>query len=194
MQNKKNSQKYNFWGDENREKLNQSPKSPASVKQLADIVNPVNLLDSIFSGKKSQESPAHEIKEKIPHKKANETLVFSYETTRQDYQLKQETNQILTELKKQVTLLQKSEKALSAEISKVKIDALPPKTGIYYLRYFEWLMAVIRGLRFKIEEGRNWLSTFNQRKSKKMGYWKIYKKHGTTFGMSQERTLATQTG
>ena len=194
MQNKKNSQKYNFWGDENREKLNQSPKSPASVKQLADIVNPVNLLDSIFSGKKSQESPAHEIKEKIPHKKANETLVFSYETTRQDYQLKQETNQILTELKKQVTLLQKSEKALSAEISKVKIDALPPKTGIYYLRYFEWLMAVIRGLRFKIEEGRNWLSTFNQRKSKKMGYWKMYKKHGTTFGMSQERTLATQTG
>ena len=194
MLTKKSNQKLNFWGYENPEKLKESPKAASVAKQLADIVNPVNLLDSIFSGKKSQESSFPPKTEKIPHKKANETLVFSFETSRADYQTRQETNQILTELKKQVTLLQKSEKALSAEISKVKLDALPPKTGIYYLRYFEWLMAVIRGLRFKIEEGRNWLATFNQRKSKKMGYWKMYKKHGTTFGMSQERTLATQTG
>jgi hypothetical protein len=46
----------------------------------------------------------------------------------------------------------------------------------------------------KIEDGRAWLETFAKRKKKKLGYWKMYKKHGTTFGLSHERTIATQTG
>ncbi len=100
---------------------------------------------------------------------------------------------ILAKLKEQITVLEKSEKGLVSEISKVKVEQMPAKTGIYYLRFLEWLITVVRELRMKVEDGKAWLHTFNQKK-KKVGYWKMYKKHGTTFGLSHERTLATQTG
>lgn len=191
MDTKTRKNRTNVWGDENREKLNQS--SPSIAKQLTDIVNPVKLLDSIFSQKSSENSqfPDFEGHKKI---RSQETLVFSYKATHEDRQLQEETAQILAELKKQVTVLEKSEKALTREISRVKVEQLPAQTGIYYLRYFEWMLGVVRGIRVKIDEGRAWLATFNTRKEKKNGYWKRYKKHGTTFGLSQERTLSTQTG
>lgn len=190
MFNKTNKTKHNFWGDVNPEKLKESPLTATIGKQLTDIVNPVKLLDQIFSTK-SAESSQPENKSRI---KANETVVFSHKLTHEDRKISQETSQILSELKKQVTVLQKSEKALSNEISKVKVDQLPPQAGIYYLRYFEWLSGLIRGLTVKINQGTAWLAAFNERSKKKMGYWKKYKKHGTTFGLSQERSLATQTG
>jgi len=56
------------------------------------------------------------------------------------------------------------------------------------------MIGIVKNLRQKVEEGRTWLAAFSQRKIKKMGYWKMYKKHGTTFGLSHERTVATQTG
>ena len=190
---KKNKTKYNFWGDENPEKLNESPKLPSSVRQLTDLINPVNLIDQIFSNPKSENIALDSEKEK--HRKISRTeTIFSYSRTHSERELKEETAQILSELKIQVAALEKSEKALTREISKVEVETLPPKSGIYYLRYFEWLMSIVRGLRLKIEEGRSWLAAFNQRKSKRKGYWKMYKKHGTTFGLSHERGLATQTG
>ena len=184
--------KFNFWGDESPEKLGQAEASPSTTKQLTDIVNPVKLLDSIFA-----QNPRESVKSNLEHKspkRQNETLIFSFKTTHEDRQIKEETAQILQELKKQVTVLQKSEKALTAEIAKVKVTELPPQAGIYYLRYFEWLISVIRGIRIKVDQGRAWLAAFNQKSAKKAGYWKRYKKHGTTFGLSQERSLSTQTG
>ena len=81
-----------------------------------------------------------------------------------------------------------------AQITKIKVEQLPKKSGIYHIRFFEWLLGVVKQLRMKVEEGRAWLATFTNRKKKKMGYWNMYKKHGTTFGLSHERTLSTQTG
>ena len=190
MTTKSSKTKFNFWGNENPEKLKEAPIASTVGKQLTDIVNPVKLLDQIFSSKSSESNNYPNKRETTPAFRKQEFTVFSFK----DRQIKEETAQILDALKKQVSQLEKSEKALTKEISKVKVEQLPPKTGIYYLRYFEWLMGVIRAMRMKIEEGRAWLATFNQRKSKKIGYWKMYKKHGTTFGMSQERSLATQTG
>ena len=80
------------------------------------------------------------------------------------------------------------------EIGKIKVEQLPAKTGIYYLRFLEWMIMLVRQLRQRVEDGRAWLSTFQKRQKKRLGYWKMYKKHGTTFGLSHERTLATQTG
>jgi|SRR3989344_897473 len=193
MFNKSNKNKFNFWGDDNPEKLNQAPKSASIGKQLTDIVNPVNLLDQIFSTSKSENYRTDIERHKSKKISRNETL-FSYKTTDSEKELQHETVQILSELKKQITVLEKSEKAFTKEIAKIKVEQLPAKGGIYYLRFFEWLISVVRGLRVKIDEGRSWLAAFNQRKVKKIGYWKMYKKHGTTFGMSHERTLATQTG
>ena len=145
-----------------------------------------------FFGDKGPESTSAPKKES-PHK-TSETVLFSRARKEEEQKVTQEAQQILTKLKEQITILEKSEKSLVNEVAKVKVEELPRKTGIYYIRYLEWLLTVVRQLRMKVEEGHAWLSTFSQRKKKKAGYWKMYKKHGTTFGLSHERTLATQTG
>jgi hypothetical protein len=55
------------------------------------------------------------------------------------------------------------------------------------------MLTVIRGARMKVEDSGAWLSTMQGKKGKK-NYWAMFKKHGTSFGMSNERQVATQTG
>mgnify|MGYP001592197026 FL=1 len=65
--------------------------------------------------------------------------------------------------------------------------------GVYHVNFYEQLRNFIKVLRQQIEDSGAWLASFNTRK-KKMGYWGMYKKHGTTFGLSNERSLATSAG
>lgn len=194
MFGKTSKAKINPWGDVNLEKARETPAPPQLTKQLSDLINPASMLDQIFGSKSGEKSSYGAARERDPRPHAQENLIFSYKNRREDVSIQKETAYIVEELKRQITHLEKSEKALTKEISKVKLDKLPPKASIYYLRFFEWLISVVRQLRQKVEDGRAWLAAFNQKKQKKMGYWKMYKKHGTTFGMSHERTLATQTG
>ncbi|KKS98362.1 MAG: hypothetical protein UV73_C0002G0076 [Candidatus Gottesmanbacteria bacterium GW2011_GWA2_43_14] len=191
---KKSNQKINPWGDDNHEKLTQSPKS-AVKKQLGDLISPSKMLDQIFGNNPSGEYyPRPSMPENQPSKPSRENLVFSYRNRSEDVKITQETQAIVNELKKQVTILEKKEKGITQELAKIKVEQLPPKTGIYYLRFLEWLLLEVKRLIVKVDEGKAWLSTFNQKKKKRMGYWKMYKKHGTTFGLSHERSLATQSG
>lgn len=194
MTTKNKKIKVNPWGDDHPEKLNQSGKSTSAAKQLTDLVSPSKMLDQIFGNRSAEGNYYPQIEEKEAPVKKQEFLVFSNKERHEDVKIKQQTEQILETLKKQITQLQTSQKALTEEISKVKVETLPPQTGIYYLRYFEWLTGTIRGIRVKVEEGKNWLAAFNQRQKKRLGYWKKYKKYGTTFGLSHERAIATQTG
>lgn len=65
--------------------------------------------------------------------------------------------------------------------------------GVYHLNFYEQLRTFIKVLREQVEDSRTWLASFSTRK-KKMGYWGMFKKHGTTFGLSNERSLATSAG
>jgi len=187
--------KINPWGDLSPEKDKKGSSDTIGWgQQLKGLVNPNGFLDQMFGGKGSEGYPSQKEQKKPPQRM--ETLVFSrksFESQTQEQQLQCEIRGLLKQLKDQITVLEKSEKSLTSEITKIKVEQLPNKTGIYYLRFFEWLITIVRQLRIKVEEGRAWLETFTRRK-KKMGYWKMYKKHGTTFGLSHERTLATQTG
>lgn len=187
--------KINPWGDLNVEKDKKGSSDTIGWdQQLKGLVNPNGFLDQMFGGRGSEGYPSQKEQKSPPRRM--ETLVFSrksFESQTQEQQLQCEIRGLLKQLKDQITVLEKSEKSLTSEISKIKVEQLPNKTGIYYLRFFEWLITIVRQLRVKVEEGRAWLETFTRRK-KKLGYWKMYKKHGTTFGLSHERTLATQTG
>ncbi len=190
LQNKTNK---NPWGDDHPEKV--KPSAPTSIgfnDQLKGLLNPDSMFQQLFGEQNKSENASNQpIKE--PHKNTRETLVFSHARNRENEEVLKESQVILSKLKEQINILEKSEKGLVSEISKVKVEQMPAKAGIYYLRFLEWLITVVRELRMKVEDGKAWLQTFNQRK-KKVGYWKMYKKHGTTFGLSHERTLATQTG
>lgn len=182
------------WGEDHPEKLTRTSQNTVGASdQLKGLINPASFLDQMFGGK-TPEAPFTPKKYKEKPIKRSEILVFSANQREGDRVIQQETKQLLDQLKQQVTLLERSEKALTQQIAKIKVEHLPPKTGIYYLRFFEWMIGVVKQLRIKVDEGRAWLATFTTRKKKKAGYWQMYKKHGTTFGLSNERTLATQTG
>ena len=153
------------------------------------------MLDQIFGTKSSNEQyPKIPGREKQHVKQNQENVIFSNSHRSEDIKIRQETNAIATELKKQIAILERKEKTFTTELSKIKVEQLPAKTGIYYLRFLEWMLLEVKRLIIKVEEGSVWLATFNSRKKKKLGYWKMYKKHGTSFGLSQERSSATQTG
>ena len=182
------------WSDDHPEKMVKQPQTVGFNQQMKGLINPSYMIDSMFGKRSGSETPfAYNRNEKSP-KKTETTTIFTYKERAEDQSIRRETAVLLDQLKKQVTLLEKSEKTLTSQITKVKVEQLPDKNGIYYVRFFEWLLLLVRQLRAKVEEGQAWLSTFTSRKKKKLGYWKMYKKHGTTFGLSHERTLATQTG
>ena len=102
--------------------------------------------------------------------------------------LKPHIDAIRAELK----MLAASLKSLNLEIQKA-VTEVPVAPGVYHLNFFERLKSMLKILREQIEDSSSWLSLQNNRKKKK-GYWGMYKKHGTSFGLSHERNLATQAG
>ncbi len=102
--------------------------------------------------------------------------------------IKQKIEAVRTEL----AALAQSVKRLHSEISN-SVAETPVNPGIYHVNFFERLKGILKILRQQIEDSRSWLLLSTGRK-KKMGYWSKYKKHGTQFGLSSERTTATQAG
>jgi hypothetical protein len=125
---------------------------------------------------------------------APQTQVFHTETQHKPNatQIEQETRQQLQAVRAELASLAKSLKNLHQEVQ-TAIAQEPVDPGIYHLNFYEQLRSFMQVLRQQIEDSRTWLSTFNSRK-KKLGYWGMYKKHGTTFGLSNERSLATAAG
>lgn len=102
--------------------------------------------------------------------------------------LKEQIEAIRSELK----ALAASVKSLNSEMQRTIMET-PVDPGVYHKNFFERLRSILHLLREQIDDSRSWMSLYNGRKQKK-GYWNSYKKHGTQFGLSNERTLATQAG
>jgi hypothetical protein len=107
----------------------------------------------------------------------------------EDPQIKQQLEAVRAELK----ALSKSMQTLNIEIQKAVAET-PVAPGIYHVTFYEKLRAVLQILREQIDDSRTWLALSTKRKQKKLGYWGMFKKHGTSFGLSNERSLATSAG
>lgn len=116
-----------------------------------------------------------------------ETTLFreqDREVVRQIEIIRAELKKLMKEIGDLGSAIQEAEKAVAVEIV---------SPGKYHISFFERLRRIISLFRKQIAESRTWLS-MSQGKKKQRGYWRMYKKHGTTFGLSQERVVATQTG
>ncbi len=102
--------------------------------------------------------------------------------------LKPQIEAVRAELKMLVASL----KSFNQEVQKA-VNEVPVQPGIYHLNFMERLKSIIKILREQIEDSRSWLALSTNRKKQK-GYWGMFKKHGTQFGLSSERTIATQAG
>lgn len=105
-----------------------------------------------------------------------------------------EVNERLQQIMNELKRLIGSSKVLQAEFADVNMDQTPPQVGEYHINFFDWLLLTIRTAREKVEDSGAWLATTKSKSGKKGGYWGMFKKHGTSFGLSNERTAATQTG
>lgn len=131
--------------------------------------------------------------EQLIKPKAPEIQVFTFRERSEQLEVSREIKAVLEEIKREIFLLEKKQKMVIAEASKLTVSELPEKAGIYHVRFFEWVLSILKDLHKKVSESATWLSACNGRK-KKQGYWGMFKKHGTKFGLSGERTVSTQSG
>ena len=110
----------------------------------------------------------------------------------QTQSIEKQIEMILVELKQLAT----TSKELEIEFKDVVVEQRIVKPGKYHQSFLEWMVIIIRSARMRVENAGAWISVMHGKKSKKQqqGYWKMFEKHGTTFGLSNERVVATQTG
>ncbi len=102
------------------------------------------------------------------------------------------TKQQLEAVRAELLLLAQSIGQLNQEVEKAIMET-PVDPGVYHVHFFERLRRVLQMIRKRVNESREWLQLSYERKKRK-GYWAMYKKHGTKFGLSADRTPSTQTG
>lgn len=100
--------------------------------------------------------------------------------------------QQLEAVRMELIMLAKSVGNLNQEIQKAVME-VPVEPGVYHVNFLERLKLVIQLIRRRVDDSNEWLQLSGSRKKQK-GYWGKYKKHGTKFGLSADRTPATQTG
>lgn len=133
-----------------------------------------------FDQKPQQEAaPVHPVRTETIHR-PNVDII--------EMETKKQLDAIRAELKALIVSLKNLHNEVSTAVSQ---EVVHP--GVYHLNFYEQLRTFIHALRQQVEDSRSWLASFKTRK-KKMGYWGMFKKHGTTFGLSSERSLATSAG
>lgn len=107
----------------------------------------------------------------------------------QENELTQKIDEIIVELKR----LASSSKVLEVKFQEITVEQRIVNPGKYHVSFYEWFLAVIRSARIQVEDAGSWQAMFKSKKAQRQ-YWNMFKKHGTTFGLSNERVVATQTG
>jgi hypothetical protein len=106
----------------------------------------------------------------------------------QESQVAQKIEEIRMELKALVSEIQAVNSEIQRAVTERVIDG-----GQYHMSFFDRLKVILKLALQEMKESRSWLNTQSSRKKQK-SYWAQYKKKGTTFGLSHERSVATQVG
>lgn len=109
--------------------------------------------------------------------------------TKVEVEIKQQVDQIRMEIKRLIA----TSKVVEMTVKDATADVAPVKPGKYHINFFEFVLNVIRDATRKLEDSVSYGALFTSKKQQSK-YWNSYKKHGTSFGLSGERSTATQTG
>lgn len=104
-------------------------------------------------------------------------------------QIQGQIHEIFSELQKLIA----SSEQLQVQFKEVMVEKMPEKPGKYHVNFFEWLFLTVKQAREKVEDSSAWLSVMKSKKATKQ-YWNQFKEKGTSFGLSGERSIATQAG
>lgn len=111
---------------------------------------------------------------------------------RKDREIETKIQEIIVELKRLIA----TSKELQIEFKEVVVAPRITKPGKYHVNFFEWVLSTIRLARTKVEDSKAWLAAMKGKHAKKGYYWTMSQesKGGTSFSLSSERVVATQTG
>lgn len=153
-----------------------------------------NAFESIFGFKKPPGNEHYpEPTPDITGESGNTNLYTNPDLLKYQRQEEAGLNEQIAQIRQELVQLTKSMRTLNTQIEKA-VHENPVQSGTYYISYFESLKSYLMLIRLHVDESITWLNEFNHRSKKKLGYQGMYKKHGTTFGLSYERKLATSMG
>ncbi|MBF8249658.1 MAG: hypothetical protein HW400_259 [Candidatus Levybacteria bacterium] len=108
---------------------------------------------------------------------------------RENREIEAQLQEIMAEIKK----LADSSKELQMQFKEIAVEQHVATPGKYHKSFFSWLLSVVRSARMKVEDSGAWLTAMHSKK-KSREYGAMSKKHGTSFTLNNERTVATQVG
>lgn len=97
--------------------------------------------------------------------------------------------EILIEIKQ----LANSSSELKEKVEVIAIEQLTQAPGVYHLNFVEQILEWIRDARMNVEDSLAWFNALRSKKAARQ-YGVMAKKRGTSFTLSNERVVSTQTG
>lgn len=108
---------------------------------------------------------------------------------KENYKISQQVDEIRLEIRKLV----KTSKIVEQTVKGAVAENAPVKPGKYHVSFFEFVLDIIKDATRKLEDSVSFGAIFQSKKRQKQ-HWTQNKKLGTQFGLSGERSTATQTG
>lgn len=105
----------------------------------------------------------------------------------------QHIDALQSEIKKLIKASREMEMAFKQVSHQVTVENRTENASKYQVNFLEWILITVRNARVRVEEGKNWLALFTSKKGQQK-YWNQFSKKGTSFSLSSERNVATQTG
>jgi hypothetical protein len=138
-------------------------KAPEPQKTSSGI----EIIDLIVFNPNSSEKKGRS--EKAPRIEAamNYTGEMSRSSERATKSEMREMNQNIKEIQNELRQLLQSSKVLQMEFAEVAVEQAPVNVGQYHLNFFEWMLAVIKQARHKVEDSGAWLNTVKGKGGKK---------------------------
>lgn len=146
--------------------------------------------------KKNTSSHAKE-QEQQKQKSKQEGNVFNFKDRYEKEIVQNEIKQLLEQIRQEIRMIKNADKSLLHEvkdIEKLSLESMPEQTGVYHVRFLEFVLNILRSVRAKVNESRTWLEAM-QTKRKKRGslFASLSKKKGTQYSLSQELQASRST-
>lgn len=172
-----------------------------AASQFGDIGS--GMLDQLLGNYDSWEeeekktSNTHKEQKEEKPKNKQEGNVFNFKDRYEKEIVQNEIKQLLEQIRQEIRMIKNADKSLLHEvkdIEKLSLESMPEQTGVYHIRFLEFVLNILRSVRAKVNESRTWLEAM-QSKRKKRGslFASLSKKKGTQYSLSQELQASRST-
>jgi hypothetical protein len=104
-----------------------------------------------------------------------------------------EVEKQIESLRDAILKIAKSTQNFSSEVEKAAFQA-PVNPGKYHLGFFEALKSSLELIKKRLDDSASWMQEFNKRKDRVPFFWAQFKKSGTKYMLSSERSAQMAPG